>query len=83
MPRRNRLDSFNRSLAAACASQGIEFATLNDRIMDQYGTIDGAFIDASPYNIHLLWEPLMDLWTRYVHLQQRVVKVAAMDSKGQ
>lgn len=32
--------------------------------MNSDKTVNARFIDASPYNIHLLWEPLMELWTQ-------------------
>jgi hypothetical protein len=62
--RSHRLQLFNDSLRDACAlTEGkVTFLSINDKLLHSDGTVRKEFIDLSPYNVHLLWEPLISLW---------------------
>ena len=60
-----RLQLFNDSLRASCErSEGrVTFLSINDKLLSpEDNTVRKEFVDLSPYNVHLLWEPLIALW---------------------
>jgi hypothetical protein len=60
------LDDFNSALERECAAQGVTFLSLNDQILDETRDVRPTFRDISIYNIHILWEPTIVLWTKFL-----------------
>ena len=61
--RNKRLALFNDACRQVCASHDIEFISFHDQLLDEnYQYVRAEFIDISPYNVHLLWEPLMKIF---------------------
>jgi hypothetical protein len=64
----NRLQQLNNGLEEAClATNGkVQFLSINDQIMEGC-KVKSDYIDVSQCNVHLLWEPLIDLWTKLIN----------------
>lgn len=64
----NRLTQLNTGLEEAClASNGkVQFLSINDQIMEGC-KVKSEYIDVSLCNVHLLWEPLIELWTNKIN----------------
>jgi hypothetical protein len=61
--RSKRLALFNDACRQVCASHDIEFISFHDQLLDEnHQYVRAEFIDISPYNVHLLWEPLMKIF---------------------
>lgn len=58
------LADFNSALEKECKARGVIFLSINDQILDETGEVKPMFRDISIYNIHLLWEPTIVLWTK-------------------
>lgn len=61
--RNKRLAMFNDACRQVCASHDIEFVSLHDQLLDEnHRFVRREYVDISPYNVHLLWEPLMKIF---------------------
>jgi hypothetical protein len=61
--RNKRVDIFNETCRLACVDQDVEFISFKENLMDESGVlVRREYVDISPYNLHVLWEPLLKLF---------------------
>ena len=61
--RQRVLTKFNDALKRECEAQGVKFLSINEQITDEQGNVKPLFKDISRFNIHILWEPSLKLWS--------------------